>query len=109
MERALFEEETGMRSFARILCGALCMALLPAIASAQTSTISGTVKDTSGAILPGVTVEVSSPALIERSRSAVTDGAGQYSITSLRPGTYSIAFTLPGFNTVRRDLIELTS
>jgi hypothetical protein len=99
-----------MRSFARTLVAIVCVALFsPAIASAQTSGIAGTVKDTSGAVLPGVTVEVSSPALIERTRSAVTDGAGQFNITSLRPGTYSITFTLPGFNTVRREGIELTS
>src|SRR5262249_45393844 len=65
-------------------------------------------KDTSGAVLPGVTVEVTSPALIERLRSAATDGAGQYRIESLRPGSYSIVFSLSGFSTVRRDGIELT-
>ncbi len=68
-----------MRSLARWLVAA-CLLLCPAIASAQTSSIAGTVKDTSGAVLPGVTVEVSSPALIERTRSAVTDGSGQYKI-----------------------------
>jgi hypothetical protein len=99
-----------MRSFARLVLGAFCLALfLPAAASAQTSGIAGTVRDTSGAVLPGVTVEVSSPALIEKSRSAVTDGSGNFNVTSLRPGTYSVTFTLPGFNTVRRDGVELTS
>jgi hypothetical protein len=83
--------------------------LWPALASAQTSSIAGTVKDTSGAVLPGVTVEVSSPALIEKTRSAVTDGNGQYKIIELRPGTYSVTFTLPGFSTVKRDVVELTS
>src|SRR5436853_4542699 len=82
--------------------------LLPSIASAQAS-IAGIVKDTSGAVLPGVTVEVSSPALIEKTRTAVTDGAGQYKIIELRPGTYSVTFTLPGFSTVKRDAVELTS
>jgi len=99
-----------MRSLARILVGTMCLALLvPAIASAQTSAIAGTVKDSSGAVLPGVTVEVTSPALIERTRTGITDGSGQYKIDALRPGTYSLTFTLPGFNTVKRDGIELTS
>ena len=93
----------------RVLIGALFLLSLPLAASAQTSGIAGEVKDTSGAVLPGVTVEVSSPALIERVRLGTTDGAGRYSITSLRPGTYSITFTLPGFSTVKRDGIELTS
>ncbi len=59
-------------------------------------------------LLPGVTVEASSPALIEKTRSAVTDGSGQYRIVDLRPGTYTLVFTLPGFSIVRRDNIELT-
>src|SRR5262245_23922946 len=76
------------------------------VAYAQAS-IAGVVNDTSGAVLPGVTVEAASPALIERVRSAVTDGAGQYRIVDLRPGTYTVTFTLPGFSTVRREGIEL--
>jgi hypothetical protein len=101
-----------MRSSARRLLGAICVTLgvlSPAVALAQTSAIAGTVKDTSGAVLPGVTVEVSSPALIEKTRSSVTDGSGQYKVDALRPGIYSVTFTLPGFNTVKRDNIELTS
>ncbi len=101
-----------MRSFARHLLVPMCVALgvlSPAVALAQTSAIAGTVKDTSGAVLPGVTVEVASPALIEKTRTAVTDGAGQYKVDALRPGTYSVTFTLPGFNTVKRDGVELTS
>jgi hypothetical protein len=66
------------------------------------------VRDGSGGVLPGVTVEASSPALIEKTRTAVTDGSGQYRIVDLRPGTYSLSFSLPGFSTVRRDNIELT-
>jgi hypothetical protein len=71
------------------------------------SAIGGVVRDASGAVLPGVTVEASSPALIEGSRSAVSDGAGQYAIVDLRPGEYSVIFTLTGFRTVRREGISL--
>ena len=68
--------------------------------------IAGVVKDSSGAVMPGVNVEASSPALIEKTRTVVTDGAGQYRIVDLRPGTYEVSFTLPGFKTVRRaDII----
>jgi Carboxypeptidase regulatory-like domain len=84
-----------------------CLVLLPSLAFAQAS-ITGVVKDTSGAVLPGVTVEVASPALIEKTRSAVSDGTGQYRIVDLRPGTYSVTFTLTGFSTVKREGIELT-
>ncbi|HXD75485.1 MAG TPA: TonB-dependent receptor, partial [Vicinamibacterales bacterium] len=83
------------------------MLLLPTAAFAQ-GTLTGTVKDASGAVLPGVTVEASSPALIEKTKAAVTDGTGQYRIIDLRPGTYSLTFTLTGFNTVKREGIELT-
>src|SRR5207247_10622825 len=98
-----------MRTFARIIVGTACLVLLPAMASAQTSSIAGTVKDASGAVLPGVTVEAASPALIERVRTVITDGSGQYKIIQLRPGTYTVTFTLPGFNVVKRDNVELTS
>ena len=99
-----------MRTVAsRMIVGVAWLALWPVIASAQTSTIAGTVKDSSGALLPGVTVEVSSPALIEKVRTATTDGSGQYRITALRPGTYRVTFTLPGFSTAKHEGIELTS
>src|SRR5688500_7317767 len=81
--------------------------LLPSLASAQ-GTLTGTVRDQSGAVLPGVTVEAASPALIEKVRTAVTDDAGQYRIPGLNPGTYSLSFRLSGFNTVRREDIELS-
>jgi hypothetical protein len=68
----------------------------------------GIVRDTSGAVMPGVTVEAASPALIEKSRTVVTDGTGQYRIVDLKPGTYTVTFTLSGFSTVRREGIELT-
>ena len=64
-------------------------------------------KDTSGAVMPGVLVEASSPALIEKTRSVVTDSAGQYKIVDLRPGTYEVSFTLTGFKAVRRGNIVL--
>src|SRR5688572_22268201 len=84
----------------------LAVILLPASAFAQ-GTLTGTVRDASGAVLPGVTVEASSPALIEKVRSVVTDGTGQYRIIDLNPGAYSLTFTLPGFSTVKRDGIEI--
>jgi len=85
---------------------ALALLLLPGLASAQ-SAITGTVKDSSGGVLPGVTVEASSPALIERVRSATTDGQGQYRIVDLRPGVYAVTFALQGFNTIRREGLDL--
>ena len=89
----------------------VCALLLPGVASGQQATasgIAGVVKDTSGAVLPGVTVEAASPALIEKVRTVVTDSEGRYNIVDLRPGTYVVTFTLTGFNTFRRDGIELT-
>ena len=83
------------------------MVLLPSLVFAQ-ATLTGTVKDDSGAVLPGVTVEASSPALIEKTRSAASDGTGQYRIIDLPPGIYSVSFTLSGFTTVKRDGIQLT-
>ena len=91
----------------RILAVLFCLTMLPASAFAQAS-ITGVVKDTSGAVLPGVTVEAASPALIEKVRTAVTDGSGQYRIVDLRAGTYAVTFTLTGFSTVKREGIELT-
>lgn len=97
----------------RVLLAAAVLAVLvlPRLAAAQGSTgaIAGTVKDTTGASLPGVNVEVASPALIEKVRVTVTDGQGNYKITELRPGTYSVTFTLPGFSSVRREGIELSA
>ena len=95
-----------MRRGFRILAGFVCIALFPIAAYAQAS-ISGTVKDASGAVLPGVTVEAASPALIEKVRTVVTDGSGQFTVENLRPGAYPVPFTLPGFSTVKREGIEL--
>src|SRR6202162_2485316 len=87
----------------------LVLLLLPSAAYAQfAGTITGVAKDASGGVLPGVTVEAASPALIEKVRSVVTDDTGQYRIVDLRPGTYSVTFTLPGFSTVKREGIEIT-
>src|SRR6188472_105819 len=72
------------------------------------ASITGVVRDPSGAVLPGVTVEAASPALIEKVRSVTTDGSGQYRVVDLRPGTYAVTFTLTGFSTVKREGIELT-
>src|SRR6187399_3254610 len=95
-----------MRLLVRLLFGLVCAVGLPAAAYAQAS-ITGVVRDTSGAVLPGVTVEASSPVLIEKTRSAVTDGSGQYRIIDLRPGTYELTFALNGFTTVKRANVEL--
>ncbi len=84
-----------------------CQLVIPSPGYAQGS-ITGVIRDTSGAVLPGVTVEAASPSLIEKARSVVTDGTGQYRIVDLRPGTYTVTFTLPGFSTVRREGIELS-
>src|SRR5262245_37268745 len=81
--------------------------LLPRMGYAQ-ATLAGVVKDASGAVLPGVTVEAASPVLIEKARNAVTDGTGQYRITELPPGLYTLTFTLAGFNVVKREGIEVS-
>src|SRR6476660_6748321 len=89
-----------------VLIGFAILVLLPSTASAQ-SAFSGIVRDTSGAVLPGVSVEAASPVLIEKTRTVVTDEQGRYTITDLRPGTYKLSFTLAGFATFVRDGVEL--
>jgi carboxypeptidase family protein/TonB-dependent receptor-like protein len=86
---------------------ALVSVPIDAAAQAVNSTITGVVRDTSGAVLPGVTVEAASPALIEKVKSAVTDGDGLYRIVDLRPGQYTVTFALGGFKTFRREALEL--
>src|SRR6188768_2391795 len=97
-----------MRGF--VLRSALFLGLvlvLPSAVYAQ-GAITGVVKDASGGVLPGVTVEAASPVLIEKVRSVVSDDTGQYRIVDLRTGTYTVTFTLPGFSTVKREGIELS-
>jgi len=95
-----------MRRVVRRGALALVAVLVPVSLFAQAS-ITGTVRDTSGAILPGVTVEAASPELIEKVRTASTDNTGQYRIENLRPGTYAVTFSLAGFNTSKREGVEL--
>ena len=85
--------------------GMLAAAASPAFAQA---TLTGVVRDTSGAVMPGVTVEAASPALIEKVRTAVTDGTGRYQIVDLRPGAYTVTFTLTGFAIVKRDNLAVS-
>src|SRR5689334_14230671 len=85
------------------------LVLTPAIAFAQIGAqLAGTIKDASGAVLPGVTVEAASPALTEKTRTVITDGSGQYRIIDLPPGTYTISASLAGFNTVQRTGLNLS-
>lgn len=90
--------------------GALLCLLFATTASAQTaSSITGVVKDSSNAVLPGTTVEAASPVLIEKVRSTIADGEGRYNFVDLVPGTYTVTFTLPGFRTLKRDGVTLPS
>jgi hypothetical protein len=99
-----------VRVFTRavLLCAATAL-FLPAAALAQEGTITGVVRDASGAVLPGVTVEVRSPALIEGVRTTTTEGNGQYRLLALPVGTYEVRFSLPSFSTVRRENIGITT
>ena len=99
-----------LAAFARRACLIVVLSLIPASVLAQgasTATIAGVVKDSSGAVLPGVTVEAASPALIEKVRSTVTDERGQYRLPELRPGVYTLTFSLAGFSTLKREGLEL--
>ena len=96
-----------MRLGVKALAVAALIILIPAGARAQ-AVIAGSVRDTSGAVLPGVTVEASSPALIEKVRTSISDSSGQYRVEDLRPGVYKVTFTLPGFSTFEREGVELT-
>src|SRR5262245_8808606 len=85
----------------------LVLGLVALASPAAAQVITGVVSDSSGGVLPGVTVEAASPALIEGTRSVVTDAGGRYQIVALRPGTYVVTFTLSGFTTVKRDGIVI--
>src|SRR5205814_1193555 len=99
-----------MRHIARAVFLAAALASVPRPTAAQTlGTIAGAVKDASGAVLPGVTVEVASPALIERVRTATTGGTGLYRIVNLPPGLYIVTFKLSGFNQVRREAVQVAA
>jgi len=97
------------RSIGRLILIAFAWLMLSSASASAQSAIAGVVRDTTGAVMPGVTVEASSPALIEKVKSVTTDEAGLYRIIDLRPGTYVVTFGLAGFNTVRREGIELPS
>jgi len=88
------------------------LVLAAGLASAQSTNlgaIAGVVKDATGGVMPGVTVEVTSPTMLERSRTVVTDGEGLYKVLDLRPGTYAVTFTLQGFGAVKREGIDLSA
>src|SRR6266545_6942448 len=101
MERTLLQKTSSVVVFAGLL-------LLPSLARAQAS-IAGVVRDESGGVLPGVTVEASSPVLIEGARSATTDEQGRYRIEPLRPGAYTLTFSLSGFGTLTRTGVDVPS
>src|SRR5437868_12851835 len=101
MRRLLLSLAVGLSLLTSLMAGAAH--------AQQASGIAGTVRDSSGGVLPGVSVEASSPALIERVRVAVTDGEGRYNVVNLPPGTYAVTFTLQGFSTLRREGIVLTA
>jgi hypothetical protein len=115
MEGGIMRYECALDRYASWLVVLACFgagaALGPTDVYAQGATqasITGVVRDGSGAVLPGVAVEASSAALIERVRTGVSDGTGRFRIVSLPPGTYDVTFTLPGFMTVKRERVELS-
>src|SRR5690349_13187835 len=92
-----------------VVLAALAYATASAAQSSSTGAIAGSVKDTTGAVLPGATIEASSPALIEKVRTVVADDQGNYKIVDLRPGPYTVTFTLAGFSTFKREGIQLSA
>src|SRR5579862_4288776 len=93
----------------RLMASASAMIIFPALCRAQFGAIAGSVKDSSGAVMPGVMVEAKSPDVLEKSRTAVSDSSGQYRIEQLRAGTYSVTFTKTGFSTVKQEGIEISA
>ena len=103
------QSQVAVRTVMFVCMLSLLLAPLGAMAQSVGGAIAGVARDSSGAVLPGVTVEVASPALIEGVRTATTDEQGSYKILELRPGTYTVTFTLPGFSVVKREGLELNS
>ena len=99
---------TRRASFVLTYVAALTLFASTRASAQEEAQLTGVVKDASGAVLPGVTVEASSPVLIEKVRTTVSDGTGQYRIANLRPGTYEVTFTLAGFQTLKRDALEVS-
>jgi hypothetical protein len=97
-----------MRGLVRTLAVLSAVLLAPVATHAQQASISGVIKDASGAVLPGVSVEATSPVLTEKVRAVVSDGTGQYRIVELPPGTYTVTYSLQGFNVVKREGVVLT-
>jgi Carboxypeptidase regulatory-like domain len=97
-----------MKIAIRIVLSAAVWVLITASAAHAQATIAGVVRDSSGGVLPGVTVEATSPALTEKTRTALTDGTGQYRIVTLPPGSYTVTFSLTGFTTIKRDNISVS-
>src|SRR5437879_2670474 len=98
-----------MRQIIKGLLVLVVLGIAPSVHAQTLGTIAGAAKDATGAVLPGVSVEVASPALIEKVRGATTDGSGQYAVVSLPVGTYTVTFSLPGFSTVKREGVEITA
>ena len=99
-----------MRALQHLGWALVCaLAVVPTAMAQQSASISGVVTDATGGVIPGVTIEASSPVLIEKVRTAVSEGNGRYQFVDLRPGTYTVTFTLQGFSTVRREGITLTA
>src|SRR4051812_37801030 len=96
-----------MQRVVKVVAAFAAIVLLPSVVFAQ-ATIAGVVRDASSAVLPGVSVEAASPVLIEKTRTVVSDGTGQYRITDVPPGTYVLTFSLTGFTTVKRDGLEVS-
>src|SRR5258708_34875617 len=94
------------KSVACFLGGLAAVVLLPSSGLAQSSIV-GVVRDTSGALMPNVAIEASSPALIEKVRAVISNGQGRYEVADLRPGTYALTFVAPGFKTVKRENIKV--
>jgi hypothetical protein len=103
----MLETPVGARAVSRLILALALAAMVPSLAAAQS--IAGVVRDSSGAVLPGVTIEAASPALIEKVRTAISDGAGQYRIENLAPGTYKVTYSLPGFANIEREGVEVTT